>query len=632
MSIFKPPTEDDIKSIIAAYEEEPKDPPPHTYELALVLGGTVSAGCYTAGVLDFLLEALDEWTIRRQEQERAGGPPTVPTHDLKIKVVAGTSGGGVCGTIFARCLPFQFPHVAKSTSQDDCRKNPFYATWVESLDIIGLTGTEDIKKSKGLRSVLDPTPLENAADALLNLTLDRLDPSTLDRSNFVQDPLELIMTLANLRGMAYRLGFTESGTTVQTVDQYATAHGDFVRFSIPVTDPASQPGRPRKTAFDAFSISSNEEVPDTGPDGLVAKNWSCVRAFALGTSAFPLGFPARELERPLIHYIYRPDVVPGDDGKLQVRLNLPVWEMLKPSEDGEIPADYKFIVVDGGTLNVKPVELARTALAGLTGRNPRDAKAANRGVMLIDPFSDAPDLRTTPDDADTALLNILGRLPTAFIDQSRYATSDLMLALDDDVYSRFIITPQRDGLSGHKAIASAGLSAFCGFLSKDYRRHDYLLGRKNCQEYLKTHFVLDRENGVFKEQEVSALAGEDAAWKMHPDGKLPIIPLYGRATEVQETEDWPFRKVNLVDVRERLSARLKKVTDAQTDELDLGFFLNLIVDIVGEQLVADKLTDSIMEAAVKNLVEWRLIAEGDYKLPTFQRRRRGRKPGDRAGV
>src|SRR6266581_2015112 len=39
--------------------------PPQTFEFALVLGGTVSAGAYTAGAVDFLIEALDAWTQRR---------------------------------------------------------------------------------------------------------------------------------------------------------------------------------------------------------------------------------------------------------------------------------------------------------------------------------------------------------------------------------------------------------------------------------------------------------------------------------------------------------------------------------------------------------------------------------------
>jgi len=41
---------------IAKWFTDQSEPPGHTYELALVLGGTVSAErCYTAGIFDFLL-------------------------------------------------------------------------------------------------------------------------------------------------------------------------------------------------------------------------------------------------------------------------------------------------------------------------------------------------------------------------------------------------------------------------------------------------------------------------------------------------------------------------------------------------------------------------------------------------
>ena len=45
----------------------------NTFEIGLVLAGTVSAGAYTAGVLDYFVEALDFWT-RAKEQGRAEAP------------------------------------------------------------------------------------------------------------------------------------------------------------------------------------------------------------------------------------------------------------------------------------------------------------------------------------------------------------------------------------------------------------------------------------------------------------------------------------------------------------------------------------------------------------------------------
>jgi predicted acylesterase/phospholipase RssA len=87
-------------------------PAKYTYEFALVLGGTVSAGAYTAGVVDFLIEALDEWTVRRDANP---ADPTVPPHKAILKLVTGTSGGGVNSATLARALAFDFPHVTAAT-------------------------------------------------------------------------------------------------------------------------------------------------------------------------------------------------------------------------------------------------------------------------------------------------------------------------------------------------------------------------------------------------------------------------------------------------------------------------------------------------------------------------------------
>lgn len=43
---------------------------------------------------------------------------------------------------------------------------------------------------------------------------------------------------------------------------------------------------------------------------------------------------------------------------------------------------WPFLAVDGGATDNEPIELARTAFAGLLGRNPRDAKEANRAIWL----------------------------------------------------------------------------------------------------------------------------------------------------------------------------------------------------------------------------------------------------------
>src|SRR6201987_6475372 len=75
--------------------------PPDTFELALVLGGTVSAGAYTAGAGDFLIEALDCLSTAQQEKR-------APDHRVRLKLIAGTSGGGVNAAIAAPALAYDY--------------------------------------------------------------------------------------------------------------------------------------------------------------------------------------------------------------------------------------------------------------------------------------------------------------------------------------------------------------------------------------------------------------------------------------------------------------------------------------------------------------------------------------------
>jgi hypothetical protein len=71
--------------------------------------------------------------------------------------------------------------------------------------------------------------------------------------------------------------------------------------------------------------------------------------------------------------------------------------------------------------------LARTALCGVANRNPRDPVAANRGVLLVDPFAGKTGMAVpAPND----LLTIASGVVNSLIQQSRYDTSDLALAVD----------------------------------------------------------------------------------------------------------------------------------------------------------------------------------------------------------
>lgn len=60
-----------------------------TFEIAFVLAGAISAGCYSAGVTDFMIEALDDYYAERDKPRWDG-----PMHDVRVPVLAGASAGG----------------------------------------------------------------------------------------------------------------------------------------------------------------------------------------------------------------------------------------------------------------------------------------------------------------------------------------------------------------------------------------------------------------------------------------------------------------------------------------------------------------------------------------------------------
>ncbi|MCA1746088.1 MAG: patatin-like phospholipase family protein, partial [Bacteroidales bacterium] len=97
-----------------------------TLYLGLCLAGAVSAGAYTAGVIDFLIEALEEWESRR-------GQPDVPSHRVVIPAIGGASAGGMTATILASAINNHVKPVRKLTGDifTEQPENKLYHTWVD---------------------------------------------------------------------------------------------------------------------------------------------------------------------------------------------------------------------------------------------------------------------------------------------------------------------------------------------------------------------------------------------------------------------------------------------------------------------------------------------------------------------
>src|SRR5579864_6186596 len=109
------------------------------FKIGIDMAGAISAGAYTAGVLDFLTEALEEWY-----KAKSGGQ-AVPEHEVTIEVLAGASAGGMCSAISAVMLLEDFDHIHDTTLQGT--NNRFYESWVNKIDIRELLKTNDLKNA-----------------------------------------------------------------------------------------------------------------------------------------------------------------------------------------------------------------------------------------------------------------------------------------------------------------------------------------------------------------------------------------------------------------------------------------------------------------------------------------------------
>ncbi|WP_448101783.1 patatin-like phospholipase family protein [Luteibacter jiangsuensis] len=523
-------------------------PPPrdNTFELGLALAGAVSGGAYAAGVLDFLYEALEHWYDAKARKL------PVPTHDVLLRDISGASAGSINGVISAVALPYAFPHM--HIAEVDAPANPFYDVWVKQVDIRGFLGTDDLAdRNAPIASLLDTRCLDEIAAKVL-----RFEGEPTSRP-YVANPLKLVFTVTNLRGVPYAVPF--AGGSADSVHSMV-AHEDYLRFAI---DTGQGPYDRAWQYPDDLYVPHPKKLPD--------RAWTSLMNAALASSAFPGGLRYREVERRWSDYMQRSVVVPDEQGISRV---VPI----EPRRDAweRHGATYRFVGVDGGAMDNEPFELARTELAGTLGRNPRRGDEVNRIVLMVDPFPEPDDLG--PEYA--ASINVFEALTALFASwkqQARFKPREIALAMDDAVYSRFLIAPTRPAASGTerwlggRALAAGALGGFSGFFAQAYRHHDFLLGRRNAQRFLAEHFLVPANNPIVADWAADpALVG----YLRERDGVLhaPVIPLVGPChpgTREDGLPDWPkgaFDPLTLMPaIRKRLDALYGVATDKWKDKL-----------------------------------------------------------------
>ena len=482
-----------------------------TFRIGISMAGAVSAGAYTAGVMDYLIEALENWQKAKELHL-----PGVPLHNVVIEVISGSSAGGMTAVITAAAIQKRFPPVGQDNYQTKASKaNPLFDSWVNQtedsqndmmsqlLDDKDILGSPDQNPNKEVRSIFNSLFIEKIAHRILSSTVK--DPS-INRTYFASD-LELFTTITNLRGFNYELEFiTEAGRR----EDRMTMHRDLIHLQL------NPSGTYREDGKIPFHFETAEGL-----------NKNILADAAIATGAFPAGLAPRVIMRDPKYINDNP--------------------LLKITHGKEYLVDplleYSAVCVDGGVINNEPYDLTDKILTNralekarhlkenreaLPTQNETTASTFDTTILMIDPFpnwgeipsSDYPDLQALKFTS----VQLLGAMR-----QQLAVKSDLLeRAFDENDFSRFMIAPIRTSKSvrQNNSLACGSVNGFGGFFSRKFRVHDYMLGRRNCQRFLQEYLCVPVEAGnLVIETGYRHLNEEDLQLLRSSDGKsLPIIP------------------------------------------------------------------------------------------------------------
>jgi hypothetical protein len=541
-----------------------------TLYLGLCLAGAVSAGAYTAGVIDFLLETLEEWESRR-------GQENVPSHRVIIPAIGGASAGGMTGTVMASVV--NNPITPVKTLPDDIfeeqPQNKLYNSWVD------LTTTDMFPV------LLKNGDINGKVYSLFNsMFIDELSHRVIqvDKSQYIERPyfdkhLKIFTTLTNLKGFPYNVKFA-GGHAKSSF--YLSRHNDYAAFILNKTEDEYK--NDGWIPLDFFR-DSNVEV---------------ARSAAMATGAFPIGLRSRSVIRKSQ---YLNDLLWHRD----ITTNFPLT--LDPDST---------LCVDGGMINNEPFFRVKDILSGLLKEKAGDGEdfklnedpdTFECSMLIVDPFPSKAGEYVEKD----GLADVIGGTLSAMISQMRMKPEALREIYDENNQSLYLIGPSRqvDGtmLEGEHAIACGFFGGFGGFINKEFRIHDFFLGRGNCERFLREHFTVaaDSINPIFKD----GYNGVNPQLFKARDGRRQIIPIFHPEGEkiympgFKHHEDWPIRKTKEIDayrsyVKDRVGKIIMNLSDYSKRD---RFLIKIGNKIVLEKAIANRFMDTIKES----MAEWKLL-------------------------
>ncbi|MFT5891201.1 MAG: hypothetical protein ACI9Y7_001302 [Dokdonia sp.] len=520
-----------------------------TFHLGITMAGAVSAGAYTAGFMDYLIEVLELWEDKKEANRTVGKEsseydPAIPMHDVCIDAFGGASAGGMVGMItaiatFSKIEPVRKPSNVKTG-------NILYDSWVLLDDDVDpaiqnkmatfqkMLTTNDIKQSKnGIPSLLNSQAIDNIADRVFN----QVPPieKKRKRPKYISDDLRILVTLCSIRGIPFEIKFQNftSASFPFSPGHRMHEHMVIAHFKLKFDEATD---KDIYLNFDPYDTEANE----------------LMKLCTKGTGAFPIGLEMRQFEGKLTTAYIKNSILRslGIDDPAAIKIYL----------DTE---DFDFTNVDGGTINNEPYTEVVNVLEKM---HPNyDKNAPMFGTIMIDPFPNfynqdvAEEIEGETSFFQKNIWKVLSKGYSLFQQQVRVKRSG---AFYKD-YFRLLVFPVKwktfGQLADHPPLACSALGGFGGFLDIEFRKHDFFLGRDNARNFLRAFFSLEYNEAnphpLFKDlteeaKEIFMKESKDDQGVEH--SYFPIIPdiLFIQAKKDKKTNPFEYEIEDFPQIRE----------------------------------------------------------------------------------
>lgn len=448
-----------------------------TFHLGLTMAGAVSAGCYTAGVVDYLFEILDLW-----ERAKVGGVAgidmkLVPKNKVIIEAMGGASAGGMTTIMTAMyAIKGHIEPVKEIPKNPMDNLNVLYNSWVHLDDNVQgktfdkLWETDDLDTK--LVSLFNSKVIDSIASRAIDFVDDNVDfPLFLENRlpKFISKDLEILLSHTLLRGIPLSVDFnTEIARKLKaspkhnTFEHYLVSH-----FKLNKGEPVDED---HYLWFNPFKQRYSDKI----------------KLSTISTGAFPVGLAYREFDSKQFSDNYIKSVVKrtiyGDFG-----IENP--DKLNKIELENFPQNFESLTIDGGTINNEPYREVGSILKAKFYKKKSDYQ--NYGLIMIDPFPDNDDIKREYKKPKN-LIGVIPAIISTLWNQSKIKRKEMLEQYSTDFF-KGIIYPRKhytnaDGTYAGRdknPLTSASFKAFGGFLDIKFRVHDFFLGRNNARNFVQ---------------------------------------------------------------------------------------------------------------------------------------------------